>query len=163
MTDEATIRPIHQDDWPAVKAIVEQIWDIGLTYWREQMYGGQIGGRPWQHYKTAEVYAELFAPSANSYVTEVDGEVIGFCCMLLDAKTGIGEVGHNGVHPDFRGQGYGSRQLRFVLDEMRRRGMSIAEVQTATNEGHAPARRMYEGAGLQPIIGFQRYWMRLGE
>ncbi len=163
MTDDGTIRPVHEDDWPAIKDIVEQIWDIGLSYWREQTYGYQIGGKPWQHHKTSEIYAELFAQPGNSYVTEVNGQVIGFCCLLMDPSTGIGEVGHNGVRPDCRGKGYGTRQLEFILDEMRRRGMKIAEVQTATNEKHAPARRMYERAGFQPIIGFQRYWMRLEE
>ncbi|MBN1347047.1 MAG: GNAT family N-acetyltransferase [Phycisphaerae bacterium] len=161
MTQHGNIRPIRPEDWPAVDDIIRRIWSIGLACLRERTYDRLIGGKPWQEHKTAEVRQELFAEPANSFVTEVDGRVLAFCCLHVDTATGIGEIGHNGVHPDVRGQGYGPRQIEFILDELRRRGMSTAEVQTALNDGHAPARKMYERAGFKPIIGFQRYYLQL--
>ncbi len=163
MDETGHIRPFRAEDWLAVHDIVERIWDIGLSYVREERYGFQVGGRPWQAHKTEDIRRELFAEPAHSFVTEAGGRVVGFCCLHVDASTGIGEVGQNGVHPDYKGKGYGSRQLAFVLDELRRHGMKIAEVQTGLNEGHAPARRMYERAGFVPLIGYQRYSMDLGK
>lgn len=161
MDDTGCIRPYQPEDWPAIEDIVKQIWDIGLSYLRERRYGFQVGGRSWHAHKTDDIRRELSAHPGCSFVTEVDGRVVGFCCLHLDPTTGIGEVGQNGVHPDYRGKGYGSRQLAFVLDELARRGMSIAEVQTGLNDGHAPARKMYERAGFQPLIGYQRYSLDL--
>jgi GNAT superfamily N-acetyltransferase len=163
MDDTGHIRPVRPEDWPAVEDIVRRIWAIGLSYVREQRYGFEIGGKPWYEHKTPGVRAELYEAADASFVTEFDGQVIGFCCLHIDQATGIGEVGQNGVHPDFRGRGYGARQLAFVLEELRRRGVEIVEVQTALNEGHAPARRMYERAGFEPIIDYRVYTLRLDD
>ncbi len=161
MNEDPVIRPFRPEDWPAVEDIVRRIWDIGLAYVRERRYGRRIADRPWQDHKIPDVREELFAEPEHAFVSELDGRVIGFCCYRLDASGGIGEVGQNGVHPDFRGQGYGARQLAFVLEELRRAGMTIAEVQTGLNDGHAPARRMYERVGFEPLIGYQRYCLDL--
>ncbi len=161
MDEVGIIRPFRPEDWPAVEDIVRRIWDIGLSYVRERRYGFRVGGKAWDEHKTEDIRQELFAEPDNSFVTEVDGQVVGFCCLHPDASTGIGEVGQNGVHPNFKGRGYGARQLRFVLDELRRRGMKVAEVQTGLNDGHAPARRMYERAGFEPLLGYQRYGLDL--
>jgi GNAT superfamily N-acetyltransferase len=161
MHDMPVIRPLRPEDWPAIEAMIKRIWAIGVDFLREQTYGFQVAGKPWHERKAPAVRQELYDQAAHSFVTEIDGQVIGFCCLHLDPSTGIGEVGHNGVHPDYRGKGYGARQLRFILGELRRQGMRIAEVQTALNEGHAPARRMYEGAGFKPLIAFQRYYLDL--
>jgi hypothetical protein len=44
---------------------------------------------------------------------------------------------------------------------MREAGMTHATVGTGLNEGHAPARRMYEKAGFEPVIEYRMYARKL--
>ena len=164
MTRHTHIRPMRPDDWPAIEEIIRLIWDIGLDYLREQRYGFEVGGRAWHERKADSMRGDIGRNPGDWFVTESpEGRVIGFCSLRADETTGIGEVGHNGLHPDCRGKGLGSAQLRFSLAELCRRGMAKAEVQTVLNEGHAPARRMYERAGFEPVVSFRRYTMDLAE
>ena len=39
--------------------------------------------------------------------------------------------------------------------------MEYATVGTGLNEGHAPARRVYEKAGFEPVIEYRMYARRL--
>ena len=161
MNIDAVIRPYQPEDWPAMDEIVRKIWRIGASYVREKQYGFQLEGKPWDDHKTEGLRREVEAQSQNWFVTEVGGRVIGFCSLHITSDARIGIVGQNGLHPDFKGRGYGSLQLRFILDELRRRGAVIAEVTTGLDEGHAAARKLYERAGFKPLIESRVYTMHL--
>ena len=57
------------------------------------------------------------------------------------------------VDPDYQNQGVGSELVTFAVDRIVERGMSLAEIGTGGDPGHAPARRVYEKAGFSPING----------
>ena len=161
MGETAKIRPFREADWAAVKRITKAIWGIGLDAVRQERYGFQVGGRPWQDRKAESLRSSISANPQDWFVTELDGRVIGFCSLSADASTGIGTVGQNGIEPEYGDRGYGSRQLQFILEELRGRGMKIAEVHTGLNEGHAPARKMYERAGFEPLFDHRTYTLGL--
>ena len=162
MNSNYVIRPYRPEDWPAIEEIVKLIWTIGIDYIREKKYGYQIEGRPWHEHKLIAMRADIQARPDCWFVTEMEGRVVGFCSFDVKQDKGIGEVGLNGLHPDMRGKGYGTLQLQFVLNELRKRGMKIAEVVTGrSDEGHAPARKLYEKAGFVPLFDNQLYWMKL--
>ena len=54
------------------------------------------------------------------------------------------------VDPDRQKRGVALALTNFALDEMKRRGMTMAMVETGADPGHAPARRTYEKAGFSP-------------
>ena len=155
------IRAFDAKDWPAIAEIVRLIWNIGLNYLREKRYGFLVAGKSWHHHKVNSIKKYFFKHPENCFITEVKGRVIGFCSMSFDYETKIGQVGENGIHPDYRGKGYGSKQVQFILSQLRENGMKIAEVQTGLNDGHAAARKMYEHAGFKPIIESCRYYLTL--
>lgn len=163
MKSDAVIRPYRPEDLPAIEKIVKLIWTVGMDYVREQVYGFQIGGQPWYEHKLQAVRGDAQHRPDYWFVTECDGQVVGFCSYHIDTKTGIGIVGLNGLHPDVQGQGLGSLQLRFILKKISERGMTIVEVITGLNEGHGPARRLYERAGFKPLFANQMYWMILSD
>jgi GNAT superfamily N-acetyltransferase len=55
------------------------------------------------------------------------------------------------VDPGFQRQGIAGELSDFGLDEMRRRGMTLATVSTGGDPGHGPARETYEKAGFVPF------------
>ena len=163
MEKKATIRPFVESDWSAVQNIVAAVWHHGVDCAREQRYGLLVGGEPWQDRKMRALRDEIVQEREHWFVSELGGTVIGFCSFHLDRSTDIGQVGHNGVHPAHQGVGHGARQLRFVISQIREAGMKIVEVQAVLNEGHQPARRMYEREGFRQLMDSRLHYLDLRE
>lgn len=92
------------------------------------------------------------ASGHSVHVAVSSGEVVGFCGHSCDAETLIGEIGLNGVHPDFAGGGIGAALYEHVLELMRSAGMKVAVVSTGGDASHAPARAAYRKTGFDRAI-----------
>jgi GNAT superfamily N-acetyltransferase len=86
---------------------------------------------------------------ACGFVTCLHGEPIGFASWDPRPFPAYALIGHNCILPAFRGRGYGSAQIRRVLDNLRARGFAEARVTTGDHSFFAPARRMYATCGFQ--------------
>ena len=84
-------------------------------------------------------------------VTELDGQVVGFATWHpLNPKAG--EVSGNAVDPKFQGRGFGSRQVKKIIEIIKAQGAQAAYVLTWLDPTHAPARAQYRAGGLtRPI------------
>lgn len=91
------------------------------------------------------------------FVGVVDGRIVGFVAVSLDAEKKLGELGLNAVAPEHTGKGYGTALYRHALDVMKAAGMKAATVGTGGDPSHLPARRAYKKAGFGPTIPSQ--WM----
>jgi dTDP-4-amino-4,6-dideoxy-D-galactose acyltransferase len=76
-------------------------------------------------------------------IREPDGRIAGMVTAL--AREGLGEIGLLAVVPDFRGRGYGRALVEGAGAFCRKRGLDAVRV--VTQEGNAPACRLYERAG----------------
>ena len=94
-------------------------------------------------------------------VTEVEGNIVGFLTFRFFEDKPLAEIGNNAVDPACQGQGIGTRQCQHVLEIFRERGIVSAKVGTGLDEGHAPARAMYEKAGFDLSIPHVTYYTRL--
>lgn len=103
----------------------------------------------WQDRKAEQVSA-AFRGDANTRaaVAEIDGRIVGFVTFSPRNRDGIGEIGNNAVHPDFRGRGIGPAMYRYVFAELQRAGVRFVAVSTGGDPFHAPARRAYEKVGF---------------
>jgi len=153
------IRRAKRGDLKAIAGIVRNIWDHGGNALMEKRYG-RIGGKPWQEWTAGEIVGELKKILPQVAVTEVNGEIVGFASYLLDRKKKVGMVGYNGVSNRFQGLGIGTRQLQWVLTQLRKKGMRYAQVITGLNRGHKPARRLYEKTGFVPLLKSITYTKR---
>jgi GNAT superfamily N-acetyltransferase len=86
---------------------------------------------------------------ACGFVTCLQGQAIGFASWDPRAFPAYGVIGHNCILPAFRGNGYGTAQIRRVLDILRARGFGEARVTTGDHPFFRPAQRMYEACGFQ--------------
>ncbi|MFA5828572.1 MAG: GNAT family N-acetyltransferase [Candidatus Shapirobacteria bacterium] len=80
-------------------------------------------------------------------ITWVDDKVIGFASY----EPNIGEIGHNCILPEFRGRGYGKKQLAKVLKILKNRGLKKVIVTTSCHPFFNPARKNYESLGFKEI------------
>lgn len=154
------IRKATLDDMPAIQQIVQQIWAIGSDFSLEEKYGA-IGDERWDRWLVPKVMSRLWDEMDQLYVTEVDGQVAGFVSYAMSSARKAGTIHYNGVSTAFRGRGIGTGQVQFALDKFRQAGMEVAAVGTGMNEGHAPARAVYEKAGFEPLIEYRMYTMKL--
>ena len=69
-----------------------------------------------------------------------------------------GEVTVIAVDPDHRGLGIGRRLLDHAVAALRAAGAPVIMVATGGDEGHAPARALYETAGFRRL-SLAQYWL----
>jgi ribosomal protein S18 acetylase RimI-like enzyme len=155
------IRPLVDDDLEAVVQLSLRAWEPVFASFR-QVLGNRIFLQiypDWIREQRAAVKAGCQAP-AVVWVADVDGSVAGFITYKLDHEKKHGEVEFLAVDPAYQNRGIGTALNAFVLGKMRESGMTLAEVGTGGDPGHAPARRSYEKAGYiaLPIV---RYYQDL--
>lgn len=84
--------------------------------------------------------------------------VCGFVSLKLTEE--MGEIYLIGVHPDYQKQGIASLLGEFALQQMRKKGIPIAMVETGGDHGHRPARQTYEKLGFKELP-ISRYFLKL--
>lgn len=161
--EETRVESGDAGDVDAIVRLVREIWTMGAAYAREQAYGGVMGGQPWPDQVEAAVRNYLKQPGVKLFKVEREGRLAGFYTARVLPENGLGEIGYNGVDPEFRGLGLGSLMLQAGLKYLKDQGVRHVEVTTGLNEGHAPARAVYEGAGFKPFIKTIRYNLDLQE
>ena len=157
------IRRAQREDADRCGDIAVLAWQRVFDAW-EKLVGPVIFAQHygnWREAKRAEVVGLVREHPERAIVTELDGEVVGFLTFYLPGTPGVGEIGHNAVHPEAQGRGIGVRQCRRALDIFREMGLTSATVYTGLDGGHAPARRQYRKAGFRLSTPHIRYFMEL--
>ncbi len=155
-----SMRPATLEDMDQIQAMVREIWAIGSDFGLEEKYGS-VGGEKWDRWLVPKVMSRLYDEIDQLWVTEEEGELSGFFSYSLNQARKVGTVHYNGVALAARGKGVGTRQVEKMLEMMRSAGMEMATVGTGLNEGHAPARRVYEKCGFEPLIDYRMYSQKL--
>jgi ribosomal protein S18 acetylase RimI-like enzyme len=147
----ASIRPLAPTD-------VDAVVDLSLRAWApvfesfEATWDQELYDRFWPDWRPQQASSVRDALAANPAWVSTDGDrVTGFVNVVFDEAERAGEIYMIAVDPTAQGRGVASSLTDFALDEMRRRGMTLATVATGADPGHGPARRTYERAGFSPI------------
>jgi ribosomal protein S18 acetylase RimI-like enzyme len=81
-------------------------------------------------------------------VAENAGTLVGYVCFGETPLTdGTWDMYWIAVAPTYKGQGIGTRMVRFAENAIRRRGGRMLLVETSTTAGYAATRRFYERQG----------------
>lgn len=153
-------RLVRPDDAPILEAIRAAAFAPVFASFR-QILGEEIYRRAQAHLDDAhpELLTSLLREGSawEVHCVELDGQVVGFAAIQLDADKLVGELGLNAVHPEHAGKGIGTALYEYALDRMRAAGMRVATVATGGDPSHAPARRAYVKAGFD--VEFPNVWM----
>ena len=160
---EPIIRAAREEDIPEIRRIAKLAWEPIYAYFRsvmgEDLWGREQPAEPLEA-KADQVERHFRERPDEAFVTEIDGEVMGFCTLML-RDNGVGEIGNNAVAPEAQGRGVGSAQYHECLRRMREAGMVHATVHTGLDPAHAPARRAYEKVGFEAVRPHVEYYMKL--
>ncbi len=157
------IRPFEETDLNDVVALSVAAWEPVFVAW-EQILGPElypVAIYPDWRVGQADVVKRICSDKKNlTWVSVVDGQVVGFVVYDLNHESRTGEVQLLAVHPDDQNDGIGTALNELALEKMVEAGMNLAVVGTGGDAGHAPARRSYEKAGYTglPLV---RYYKKL--
>jgi len=101
----------------------------------------------WEAYDR-EVFDSPDIVGACLFLSLVGDELVGFASYDPRQRPDLGIVGHNCVLPAFRGNGYGTAQIREVLRRFRDMGIRRARVTTCNHPFFVPAQHMYAACGF---------------
>ena len=93
------------------------------------------------------LHRRLYERAACMLVADVDGRAVGY--QAGSFVCGQGQIIRLAVHPDWRGQGIGTRLLREALRFFRARGVSFVTLNTQADTWIA--RRLYQRMGFVPM------------
>jgi GNAT superfamily N-acetyltransferase len=161
----ATIRPAREDDLEAILGIAERAWERVF-----EAVNGALGpelatllhGVDWRRHHASEVRTLLTSSGHARWVAETDGAVVGFAsAWVVDPSRAIGEVEIVGVEPAAQRRGVGAALMQHAETWLREQGMAVIFVGTGADDGHAPARALYDALGYQafPVV---QYYKALG-
>jgi len=154
------VRPAEPQDMPRIQEIVSEVWAIGSDWTLEEKLG-VIGDHRWDRWLVPKIMSRLWDEIGSTLVTDREGRVVGFIAYSLDSLRRVGTIHYNAVAAECQREGLGTQQVEHVLALMREAGMDHATVGTGLNDGHGPARRVYEKAGFEPVIEYRMYARRL--
>jgi ribosomal protein S18 acetylase RimI-like enzyme len=116
----------------------------------------RLEGADWRVRQRRDVEEALTDQGMQVWVADVDGRAVGFAAAKLDTERRIGEIHMLAVDPDHQRHGIGSELTGAATEWIRAAGLSVAVVETGGDDGHAPARDLYEKAGYTalPIVRY---------
>lgn len=83
----------------------------------------------------------------SGFMTVLEGKPIGFVSWNPTNLPESAEVGHNCILTEYKGKGYGKRQMREAVRRIIAQGAK--KIVVCTNEILVPAQHTYESAGFQ--------------
>ena len=140
--DEEPVVTLSLRAWEPVFASLKQI--LG-----EELFDILRGD--WRVSQEQAVRDVLADPAEHIWIAESGGMLVGWVAATLHDDSGIGEIYMIAVDPDAQNQGVGKALTDVATGWLRESGMRVALVETGGDEGHAPARRVYENAGYTAL------------
>jgi GNAT superfamily N-acetyltransferase len=143
--DEEAVVALSLRAWAPVFASMEAV--VGREISR------RLHGEDWSVHQAASVRESLHDDGMKVWVAESDGAVVGFVtAQVADADRAIGQIEKVAVDPAVQNSGLGSELTELATSWLREIGMSVAAIGTGGDDGHAPARHVYDKAGYTPLV-----------
>ncbi len=107
------------------------------------------------------------SPDVSVVVAEgSEGTILGFVSYTIHPETAAmsdyGEITLIAVDPSGRELGIGRRLLDHAVNALKERGAPVIMVSTGGDDGHTPARALYEAAGFTRLP-LAQYWLPAAE
>ncbi|WP_414689965.1 GNAT family N-acetyltransferase [Nocardioides sp.] len=154
------IRRLDPADLDAVVDLSLLAWEPVFTSF-EQILGATIFDKVYRpHWRTAQaesVRTNCLATGAETFVmATTSGDVVGFLVLMQDQEESLGVIEMIAVHPRHQRRGHGRGLMEFAIQRLRDQGLTLINVGTGGDPGHAPARALYEAVGFTgvPLVSY---------
>ncbi|WP_125775003.1 GNAT family N-acetyltransferase [Antribacter gilvus] len=160
----ALVRTFRPDDVDVLVDLSLRAWEPAFRAWRS-ILGPRLFGLTypdWRQSQAETVRTSCAQHAERTIVAEADSTVVGFAVVVIgtpdDDGTLPGDLEMIAVDPAAQRQGAGRQLMDAALDLMRDAGCAYVNVWTGGDDGHAPARAMYEASGFTalPVVHYYR-------
>ncbi len=159
---DVVLRPLTDADVDAVVAFALDAWAPVFASF-EAVMGPRVYHLVYPDWRTAQAraVAEVCrAGDVDAWVADVEGTPVGFVAVRWTEEdaTPVGEVEMIAVAPAHQRMGIAGRLLEQAVTGIRARGVPLAVIGTGGDDGHAPARALYERHGFTglPLVRYYR-------
>jgi GNAT superfamily N-acetyltransferase len=151
------VRPYEASDLEAIIDLSLRAWEPVFASMRAVL-GDAIFTRlhqpGWEAAQADAVRSTCTSGERDVFVAVADGQPVGFAAVALNAfHEGMGVVDMVAVDPEHQRSGIATQLMERSVEHMRAHGMDIAAVGTGGDEGHGPARLLYESLGYTALPG----------
>lgn len=161
----SSLRPANPNDVPGLIALARRAW-AGVEESIDAVLGSpldRLATPSWAAHHEAVVRDACESADTSMIVAEDDdGEMAGFVAYTVHRESpGMSEYGEItviAVDPAARRSGLGRRLLDHAVDELRAAGAPVIMLSTGGDDGHTPARALYESAGFRRLP-IAQYWL----
>src|ERR1700688_1619585 len=155
-----TLRPFEVHDVDPIVALALRAWDP-VHASMARVLGAHLNSLvypDWAASQEEDVRRACSNPDTRVTVAVDGNTVLGFATVVIHRSGTTGEVDMIAVDPAAPRQGVARALTEHALAQMREVGCSLAVVATGRDEGHAPARAVYESAGFTglPLVRYYR-------
>ena len=159
------LRPQRDDDVEALVALAKRAWeDVEASI--DAILGSPLDRLvtpSWAAHHEAVVREACAAEATTVVVAEAGrGELAGFAAHRVhppsDGMSAYGEISVIAVDPGARNRGVGRALLGRAVADLRDRAVPVIMVETGGDDGHSPARALYEAAGFTRLP-LAQYWL----
>ena len=157
MNADVEIRPFDEGDLDAIVEFSLRAWEPIFGSLRDVL-GDEIFERlhrpDWRTLQADGIRSTCTNDERDVFVAVADGRPVGFAAVALNAfHEGMGVVDIIAVDPEYQRRGIARALMDRCADHMRAEGMDIAAVGTGGDDGHGPARGLYESLGYTALPG----------
>lgn len=154
------IRPLAPADIDRVVELALRAWEPVLAS-MAAVLGARLNRRVYPDWASSQAKAvrDVCAdPKMKVLVAADDEALLGFICVAMDETARSGEIDMIAVDPRAQRRGTAYALIESGLALMRSAGCTLAHVATGGDDGHAPARALYEAAGFTalPLVRYYR-------
>jgi ribosomal protein S18 acetylase RimI-like enzyme len=150
---EFALRPYQEADISQLVALAFRAW-APVHASMARVLGEQVNSLiypDWAASQEQDVRDACSDPDTTATVAVEGDDVLGFVTVRIYRPERIGQMGMIAVDPPAQRRGIGSALAEHALAEMRAAGCAVATVATGGDEGHAPARALYEALRFTPL------------
>ena len=160
-----SLRSFDPIDLPALISLAQRAWaDVEESI--DAVLGSPLDRLltpSWAAHHEIVVRNECASAQSSVVVAEdAGGQIVGFVAFTVHPKTpGMSEYGEItliAVDPLARRAGVGRRLLDHAVEQLEAAEAPVIMVSTGGDEGHAPARSLYEAAGFR-LLPIAQYWL----
>ena len=151
MAAEFNIVPIAEEHIPSLRSCFDEVA-------RERLYLAMLEAPPLE--ETRKFVLEQLSANAPYFVALADGEVAGWCDIIVKPRTTLAHSGTlgMGLRAPYRGRGIGKALMEATLAGARNRGYTRVELTVRID--NLRAKRLYENVGFK-VEGTLRHHIRV--
>jgi ribosomal protein S18 acetylase RimI-like enzyme len=148
---EVRIVPFVEEALSDVVALSLRAWEPVFDSLRERMDPAVFDHffPDWRVAQAEAVTAACLSAGMRVWTANLASSVTGFVAVKLDQDSRMGGIHMIAVDPLHQHAGIGRALMTQALEWMTENGMAVAMVETGGDDGHDPARRLYERAGFR--------------